>query len=229
MTRGRIGVVLALSVMAAPALRAQSPARQPQHDHMAPLAKYLMADRSAEIALARSAAPDSISNAAEVMVLGLQGYEIAVRGTNQFVCLVERSWDGAPRFWDPTVRGPDCLNGPAARYYLPIVFMRTRLALAGESQAQIEKALGAARAARRLPQIGVGAMSYMMSKHQSLPGGNWHPHVMFFVPLAMGKAWGAHLPGSPILANDDVPDRLTIYMMLVPRWSDGTADANTGR
>ena len=48
---------------------------------MASVDQYLM-DRNAEIALARSAAPESISRDAEVMVLGRKGYEIAVQGRN---------------------------------------------------------------------------------------------------------------------------------------------------
>src|SRR6202142_976933 len=60
--------------------------------NMAPLDQYLTGDRDAEIALARSAAPESISRDAEVMVLGRQGYETAVKGKNSFVCLVERGW-----------------------------------------------------------------------------------------------------------------------------------------
>ena len=44
-----------------------------------PADQYLMADRNAEIALARSAAPDSISRDAEVLVLGRHGYETAVK------------------------------------------------------------------------------------------------------------------------------------------------------
>ncbi|MGH6879084.1 MAG: hypothetical protein ACREHV_17125, partial [Rhizomicrobium sp.] len=58
---------------------------------MAPLQKYLM-PKNAEIALARSAAPPSIADSASVMVLGRQGYTTAVRGTNGFLCYVERSW-----------------------------------------------------------------------------------------------------------------------------------------
>ena len=41
---------------------------------MAPLAQYLEPDENQEIALARSAAPESISDGAEVMVLGREGY-----------------------------------------------------------------------------------------------------------------------------------------------------------
>lgn len=55
---------------------------------MAPLEQYLIQDRKAEIALAQSAAPESISRDAEVLVLGRHGYETAVKGKNGFVCIV---------------------------------------------------------------------------------------------------------------------------------------------
>jgi hypothetical protein len=229
----RVTMVLALAALAAGALPTQAQSVRTPYSHMASPEAYLIADRNAEIAFARSAAPDSISDKAEVMVLGRKGYEIAVPGTNQFVCLVERSWDaaiGAPQFWNPKIRGPDCFNAAAVKSYLPIVLMKTRLALAGKSQAQIGEAIQVAFSQKRLPPVGVGAMSYMMSKDQFLndQGGNWHPHLMFFVPLAMGKSWGANLPGSPILSSDDAPDRLTIFMIPVARWSDGTPDSNAG-
>lgn len=69
--------------------------------------QYLM-DRDAEIALARSAAPESISHEATVMVLGRHGYEVAVQGKNGFVCDVERAFVGPfdnPEFWNPKQRG----------------------------------------------------------------------------------------------------------------------------
>ena len=91
---------------------------------MAPLDQYLISDENAEIALARSAAPASISNAAEVMVLRRDGYATAVKGSNGFVCIVERSWANTtddPQFWNPKVRAPHCFNAPAARTFLPIL------------------------------------------------------------------------------------------------------------
>src|SRR5262245_16021594 len=60
---------------------------KPPHSDMAPLEQYLMPDRDAEIALARTAAPDSISRDATILVLGKHGYETAVEGNNGFVCL----------------------------------------------------------------------------------------------------------------------------------------------
>jgi len=230
MERKRSTMVLALvAVMAAATpTRAQNPPTP--YATMAPVDEYLMPNRTDEIALARSAAPPSISNHAEVMVLGRHGYEVAVPGTNGFVCTVERSWNspiGAPEFWNPKLRGPDCLNQAAAKSYLPIVLMRARLALAGDSEAQIDKAMQAAFNQKKLPPLEPGAMSYMLSKQGYLNDRalNWHPHLMFFVPIAMSKTWGANLPGSPLLASDDVSDHLTIFMIPVARWSDGTADS----
>src|SRR5579862_6848706 len=90
------------------------------HQKMAPIDQYLMMDQGAEIALARSAAPESISRDAEVLVLGRHGFETAVKGKNGFVCIVERSWTstGDPDFWDPKVRTPICYNAAAARSML---------------------------------------------------------------------------------------------------------------
>src|SRR5271165_16663 len=87
---------------------------------MASIDPYLM-DRDAEIAMARSAGPNPISSGAKVLVLGRHGYETAVEGKNDFVCLVGRSW-ALPKnnraFWDPKVHGPICLSAAATRSYL---------------------------------------------------------------------------------------------------------------
>jgi hypothetical protein len=121
---------------------------------MAPLDQYLMPDRNAEIALARSAAPDSISRDAKILVLGRHGYETAVEGKNGFVCLVERAWmspfDSA-EFWNPKIRGPLCLNPQAVHSILPFDYKRTELALAGKSKAQIIEWTKAADAKKELP------------------------------------------------------------------------------
>ena len=198
---------------------------------MVPLNQYLMADRSAEIALARSAAPKSISDHAEILVLGEHGYETAVKGTNGFVCMVERGWTAGVDdrdFWNPKARSPFCLNVPAAQTYLPITIMKTRLALAGKSKTEMSAAITAAFDQKKLPPIARGAMCYMMSKQGYLNNadGPWHPHLMFFVPLTKPEAWGANLPGSPLLAVDDTEDRFTIFMVPVGRWSDGTPDSH---
>ncbi|MGB2606480.1 MAG: hypothetical protein WBC78_22950 [Candidatus Sulfotelmatobacter sp.] len=196
---------------------------------MAPIEQYLMSDRNAEIALARSAAPESISRDAEVLVLGRHGYETAVEGKNGFVCMVERSWTAGiedPVFWDPTIRGAICLNPPAARTVLPITLKKTVLILAGRSKAQMSEGIKDAFDKKELPALEPGAMSYMMSRQASLGGsvGHWHPHLMFFAPETEAVTWGADLPGSPILTFGYSQDRLTVFLIPVAKWSDGTAD-----
>jgi hypothetical protein len=229
----QLTMVLVLGALAAVTLQTQAQSTPTPYTKMAPLDQYLIADRNTEIALAQSAAPESISGKAEVMVLGRNGFEIAVPGTNGFVCIVERSWDAAigdPNFWNSSIRGPDCLNAAAAKSYLPIVLMNARLALAGKSQAQIDEAIQAALSQKKLPELEPGAMGYMMSKNGYLDdrARNWRPHLMFFVPMAMGKTCGANLSGSPVLSGDVASDRLTIFMIPVARWSDGTPDSNAG-
>jgi hypothetical protein len=232
-TQKQTRIVLALVALVATIFQTQAQTTQTQYPTMAPLDQYLMTDRNAEIALARTAAPPSISNDAQIMVLGQGGFEVAVPGTNDFVCIVDRGWDspiGDPGFWNPKNRSPICFNAAAARTYLPIVFLRARLALAGKSEAQIAEAFQAAFNEKKLPALEAGAMCYMLSKQGYLNDqvGHWHPHVMFFVPLDMAKTWGANLDGSPIVSTDDVADRLTIFMIPVARWSDGTPDDHGG-
>jgi hypothetical protein len=196
---------------------------------MAPLDQYLMEDRGSEIALARSAAPESISRDAEVLVLGRHGYETGVKGTNRFVCLVERSWTSPiddPGFWNPKGRAPICLNAPAARSYLPRTIKKTDLILAGRTKAQMIEAIAAAVDKKELPPIDSGAMCYMLSKQGYLSDrvGHWHPHLMFFFSKTDPVAWGAGLPGSPIFAFNDKWEDLTVFLVPVRQWSDGTAD-----
>jgi hypothetical protein len=194
---------------------------------MASLQQYLIPDEKAEIALARSAAPASISDAAEVMVLRRDGYATAVKGSNGFVCIVERSWGKStddPEFWNSKVRAPHCFNAAASRTFLTIYLKKTNLVLAGKSKAQILEATTSALQGRELPALAPGAMCYMMAKRQYLSDDDmsWHPHLMFFVSGDAVKSWGANLPGSPVIAANDPEERVTIFMVLAGTWSDGT-------
>jgi hypothetical protein len=200
------------------------------YPQMAPVAQYLMPDKTAEIAMARSAAPQAISGDAEVLVLTPHGYETAVKGKNGFVCVVERSWMSpfdAPGFWNPKMRGPICFNPQAARTILPITIKRTELALAGLSKAQIADGIKLF-VKKDLPALEPGAMCYMMSTQGYLndEAGHWVPHLMFYLTQTDGSVWGADLPGSPVLLSSQfqgAPEPLTVFMIPVATWSDGTA------
>jgi hypothetical protein len=194
--------------------------------NMAPVVQYRMADRSEEIALARSAAPASISGDAEVMVLGDRGYETAVKGKNAFACLVERSWFapfGDSEFWNPKTRSPICLNAAAASTVLPVDLERTQWALAGVSKAEMIARSESSATARQAPAP--GSIGYMMSKqgHLSDADGHWHPHLMFFQAHTAVSDWGANLPGSPVLGQEGGPNEATVYIVPLGKWSDGTS------
>ncbi len=216
--------MLAVAMGAVSQVRAQSKTPYPS---MAPLERYLMPDRNAEIALARTAAPDSISHDARVLVLGPHGYETAVEGKNGFECLVERGWMAQfdnPEFWNPKIRGPLCFNPPAAHSILPITYKRTEMVLASQSKAQMMAEIKIF-ARKGLPALEPGALTYMMSKDAYLTDGGDHnmAHLMFYNPLMDGAVWGADLPKSPVMLNPQFAvEGIDVFMVLTGMWSDGT-------
>ena len=223
---------LVVALCAARPGRAADP-KNPYPTSMAPLDQYLM-DRNDEISLARSAAPPSISKDATVMVLGRHGYETAIEGTNGFVCNVDRSWmdqfENSPEFWNPKRRGPVCYNPQAARTVLPILFLRTKLAVAGKSKAEMNEAMKAAIEKGELPAVEPGGMAYMLSKQGFLNSrcGNCAPHLMFYVPVKDAHTWGAGALGSdfPVLLSphfNGAPEPVTEFIVPVSEWSDGTS------
>ena len=216
---------LALLVLLGTAYQAIAQNVATPYPKMAPLEQYLM-DRTGEIALARTAAPESISGDAEVLVLGRDGFETAVKGKNGFVCIVGRGWSSAadPDFWNPRVRVPICMNSPAARTYLVAITKITDLALAGRNLGEVNEAIADATAKRELPPMEPGAMCYMTGK-QGYGGDvapHWPPHLMFFYSDTDPAMWGANLPGSPIIGIADPLTRLTQFVIAVERYSDGT-------
>ncbi|MGH8201604.1 MAG: hypothetical protein ACREVO_14785 [Steroidobacteraceae bacterium] len=190
---------------------------------MAPIARYQSVDQAAEIAFARSAAPASISGGAQILALGKHGYETAVKGGNGFVCLVVRSWDmnfNNPEFWNPKIRSPQCFNAAGANSVLRNYLARTRWVLAGDSLAKMR---ARARTYQRVMPA-PGSVCYMMSRQAYLndtTAGPWYSHVMFF---GLGKPadWGANLPDSPMAADSAAYAPVTIFMVVVQKWSDGT-------
>jgi hypothetical protein len=223
---------LALALSTARHAQAQD-AKNPYPTSMAAIEQYLM-DRDAEIALARSAAPPAISNDATVLVLGRNGYETAVEGKNGFVCNVDRSWmdqfENSPEFWNPKRRGPVCYNPQAARTLLPITLIRTKLALAGKSKAEMNEGMKAAIENKELPALETGGMAYMLSKQGLLNSrcGKCSPHLMFYVPVKDAHTWGAAPLGTdaPVLLAthfNGAPEPITEFIVLVSEWSDGTS------
>jgi hypothetical protein len=231
-----MALVLALSIGS---LVPKASAQSDKYPKMAPVDQYLM-EKSAEILLARSAAPDSISGDATVLVLGRQGYETAVEGKNGFVCWVGRGWVGMfdwPEFWNPKIRAADCMNPQAARSILPIAELRAKMVMAGRSKAEVVSAVESAFENQQLPKLEIGAMDYMMSKSSYLTDEGEHngPHLMWYTTLTDGKDWGAFAAGSPVMAapywflSPKDPSEakglppILVFLVGVANWSDGTA------
>ena len=193
---------------------------------MAPVEQYRMG-RDAEIALARTAAPPSVSRDADVLVLGQNNYETAVKGTNGFVCLVGRAFTGPlsnREFWNPKNRSPMCYNPPAARSVLPVLLKETEMAFAGFSKAQIIAGIKTAVDKKELGAPESGSMCYMLSKEAYLTDRGDHnmAHVMFELPRIDAAAWGADLADSPIFSVSFDPAPMTEFNVPLGQWSDGS-------
>ena len=233
----RLWPLVLLALWAGPSYADPAPApttAAPAYPAMFSVERYLPASQAAEIASARSAAPASISDKAEILVLGAHGFEAVVQGSNGFVCYVGRSWEkdfDDPEFWNPTIRTPQCWNAAAVSSVLPGYLKRTQWVLAGVSK---DEMLARTKAAVAIHEIGSPApisMAYMLSKEQYIndvpPGqsAHWHPHVMFFVPTVVGEegsAWGANGPGAQVISTTSDVWPVTTYFVVSPKWSDGT-------
>lgn len=234
----RCAVTAIVITFAAGATPLPPPGAPAPYPAMRPVEEYLMA-RDAEVALARSAAPNAISRNATVLVLTRRGYETAVQGANGFVCFVERGWIGPfdlPEMWNPRIRGPDCLNPEAARSVLPLIEKKTALFMAGRSKAEVIAAVKAALANGELSgQLEPGAMSYMMSRSAYLYDDGDHngSHLMFYTPVVHAEDWGTGLEHSPVVAavsywfmstnpeSVGLPP-ITVFAVPLATWSDGS-------
>ncbi len=205
---------------------------------MAPIGAYLM-DRTQEIALAKTAAPNSIAKDATILVLTRTGYQTALTGNNGFICWVGRGFVGAsdaPERWNPKIRAADCENPQAARSVIPLVKLRTAMILAGRTDAQTIDRIKTALSSKEIPALEPGAMSYMMSKSSYLTDQGDHDmsHLMFFVAVKNGADWGANAPDTPVIGGNywfftpghevqiaSLPV-MSVFITGVATWSDGT-------
>jgi len=210
------GLALALVSMQVASVRGQS-AKYP------PLSEYMMTPE-AEIALARSAAPENVSAHATVKILTASGYKVAAQGDNGFVCMVMRGFS-APTYtpaqfreivYDPTIRAPICFTAPAARMVMPYYELRTKLAVEGKGPDQIAESVQAAYVKGDLPRRDGVSFAYMWSADQNLGSGigHWHPHMMVFCPyyensMVGGNEFGSLLPQ----VSDDAGTPFTVVVI----------------
>jgi len=158
--------------------------------------------RAEEMALARSAAPASISDSATIYVLTDSGYVIGAKGTSGAACYVSRDWINSVE--------PHCFDPEGAETILPMHMRKVGMLHAGKSKAQADAAVaeGIATGRFRLPRRPV--MSYMMSAEQKLiapngtPVGAWRPHLMIYYPYLTNADLG--LTGDDAMGAASVVD-----------------------
>jgi len=190
-----------------------------------PLSEYMMAPE-AEIALARSAAPENVSGCATVKILTASGYKVAAQGENGSVCMVLRGFS-APTYtplqfrdliYDPTVHAPICFTPPAARIVMPYYEFRTKLAMEGRGPDEIAARIQEAYIKGELPRRDDVTFAYMWSAHQHLGPriGAWHPHLMVFAPYYENSMVGGNQFGSPLpQVSDDAGTPFTVVVIPV--------------
>lgn len=193
---------------------------------MAPIEQYRM-PRDAEITLARTGGPASVSRDAQILVLGEKGYEVAVQGKNGFVCMVGRAWTGPlnnREYWNPKNRSPACLNPAAARSVLPIFLKEADMVMAGFTKPQIDEGIKSAVDKKELGPPETGSMIYMMSKDAYLTDRAGHnlSHLMFELPNMDAAAWGSDKEDSPIFSQSFAPIPMIEFNVPVGQWSDGS-------
>jgi hypothetical protein len=218
-----------VAVIAAASIAAGAAGPQLSHGTLQRLGPYLPQSAESEAALARTAAPATVSSKADIFVFGPSGYRLISKGSNGFACLVERSWakdPGDPEFWNPRMRAPTCFNQAAVQSILARYLERTKWVLAGATEADVRDRIQLLVKTGKIDPPRSGSMSYMMSKQQYLrdDGGHpWHPHVMFYFPTSVASAsWGANLEGSPVLSDVAKFDQVITFMVPVTHWSDGS-------
>lgn len=226
----RASITLAVSsaaIVGAPHLMAQRTAKPDA-------TPFLIADRAAEIRLARSAAPPSISDSATILVLERAGYVEAARGSNGFTCVVIRSLGGNledSSLWSPRISAPHCFNRPAGRTIMPTLLKQTAWLLSGERAPEVAARVKRSYANGELPHPANGSMAYMLSPEQVLTASGVHglPHLMFFYDKSRpASEWGADAAGSPLMHDAAADARAPFLTLFIPvrQWSNGTrADA----
>lgn len=169
--------------------------------------------RTEEIALARSAAPASVSDSATIYVLTATGYELAVKGSSGAACYVSRDWIASIE--------PHCFDPEGAQTIMPMHMQRVSMLHAGKSKAEADAAVaeGIANGTFRLPRRPV--MSYMMSAEQKLiapngsPAGAWQPHLMIYYPYLTDADLGVAGTASSGAASMVDPGKPTANIMVI--------------
>lgn len=143
---------------------------------------------SEEIALARSAAPASVTTDAAILVLRDNKYKTVHAGTNGVTCMVSRS--------QPLALEPICYDPEASRTILQMELRLVEMRLAGVAAEEIERRIDEAIGSGDLALPQRPALAYMLSAGQILYAdagtkvGSFRPHLHMYMPYATAEQFG---------------------------------------
>ena len=170
--------------------------------------------RDYEIALARSAAPATVSARARVLAFTDSGFVMADSGSNGVTCVVDRSW--------PQSLEPHCYDAEGAASILPQSLRRTELAHRGKPADEIDRDIAAGLATGRFRLPRRPALTYMMSAAQVLYDddgrrvGAWRPHLMMYYPYLTNAELGlASRPDMQVgMVSDEGTPRASLVIVM---------------
>jgi len=177
--------------------------------HAAPVRELTV---DCETAVALSAGPAHLREAAGVYVLGAEGYELKKQTRNGFVCLVERN--------HPDSLIPQCFDARSRSAHVARILDEGRQIRAGSSYAEVlEHRKTAFEAGDYVPADGPG-VAYMISDYNYIMAGSGNivkvaPHVMYHAPglnnadIGADRAKAVENPGMPFI-NDEGPQGFMI-------------------
>jgi hypothetical protein len=180
--------------------------------------------READIALALSAAPEHLREAATVYVFTVTGYELAREGTNGFTCLNNRD----SFFYDAVALKPTCWDAAGADSYVPVMLDVAAALAAGTPHAAIVEAVEQGFATGRYKSPGRTGIAYMLAgdvmvdefgavTEQLYPG-----HYMFYAPGVTSADIGYDLaaaqadPTLPFVFASGAGGGRLAYMIVAP-------------
>ncbi len=147
---------------------------------------YPTLSKDEELRLAISAGPLTVSQHADIYVMGKRGFEKAIQGSNGWACIVVRS--ASIR----TTLAPHCLNPQAEQTVLRAFLLEGALQAKGLDAKAIDAEMMRQFNSGELPMPSGPAHAYMLSKGQRLGTNavNFKPHFMLYVPYATNASIG---------------------------------------
>lgn len=151
-----------------------------------------------EIALAKSAGPESVADAADIWILGDRGYERVRTGTNGYGCIVQRAISGQSLI-------PRCDDSSGVASLFPVYQTIESMRLAGRTFGETRAAIadGFRTGKFRAPRHGGFSYMYSVDGYFAAPNGEripFTPHVMVYwpdcSPSLLGMKTAAEMKGT---------------------------------